>query len=224
MLTVTSPAPDRALLTLAELRRAVGITDTSADGDLQDIGDEVTGTITSWCKVAKSGATPPTLRQESLVETFTEKREPAALMGALPGYMTILRKNHREELILSRRPVVSIASVVEGGTTLQTSDYEVDASAGLLHRIRDGNYGRWGSGAITVTYTAGYAIVPDNLKTAARRLARLYWFSRNRDPLIRQQSIPDVVDTTYWVGTLGDGALPPDIEELLGEFKNNGVF
>jgi len=154
MLTIATPALDLILLTLAEARAAVGVTDSSQDAQLEILRKRVSAAITAACRVASAGATPPTLRLEVVSDTYR-------------------LKSRHEALILSRRPVVTVSSVVEDGTTLAATDYEVDASAGLLKRLSGDEYTCWSCGKIVVAYSAGWETVPEDLKEAASKLARV---------------------------------------------------
>ena len=68
ILTVTTAATDRALLTTAELRDAVGA--SLNDPQLMTLGNRVAGAIARACGVAEAGTIPVTLRLETLTETF----------------------------------------------------------------------------------------------------------------------------------------------------------
>jgi hypothetical protein len=48
----------------------------------------------------------------------------------------------------------------------------------------------------------------------------LYWASRGRDPTLRSESIPGVIDRQFWVGAVGDPAmLPPRVLASLSGFR-----
>lgn len=75
----------------------------------------------------------------------------------------------RYNLFLPELPVVSIASVVEDGETLTvTDDYKL-ANDGVLVRVG----GRWPIGIqiVQVTYTHGYATIPDDIVAVCTRAA-----------------------------------------------------
>jgi hypothetical protein len=144
ILTVTTAATDRALLTTAELRDAVGASLT--DPQLETLGNRVAAAIARACGVAEGGTVPVTLRLETLTETFRARR---------------LCRRH---LMLSRRPVVAISSVMEDDTIVAASEYELDASAGLLNRLSSDKLADWPAvSKIVVVYRAGYETVPDDL-------------------------------------------------------------
>src|ERR1700761_5100369 len=100
VISVTTQATDLSLLTIQEMRSAVGLSNNSRDSDLKRLGCRIDDAITQACKVAADGAKPPTLREETLTETFRLNR-------------WWDRRDHqslRTTLILARRPIVSIAS------------------------------------------------------------------------------------------------------------------
>ncbi len=205
MLTVTTAAEDRTLLTLAEIRSAVGITDGSYTAELDALNDRVGAAITRACAVVGAGATLPTLRQEVLVETFRS---------------VVCRR----QLWLSRAPVVSIASVVVDGATLDADEYEADGWR--LRRLYDDAEVEWSGTKITVSYTAGWSTVPDDLKLAASKLARILWTEDGpgaRDPGLKREKTDGVDEREYWVAPSSDPLLSAEIAELLAPYINYGV-
>lgn len=204
MLTIVTPAADRTLLTIQELRAAVGVTDASQDADLTTKGNSVAAIITAACNVAVSGATPPTLRSEVVRETFRTRCGPGSIM-------------------LARRPITAIASVTEDGVALTADQYELDDAAGFLDRIQDTYPSAW-RGTVVVQYTAGWATVPEDLKEAARKLVRMQRSEGSRDPLAKRIEVPDVQTIDYWVGSVsGSSGLPSDVMDLLRPYRNLSV-
>ena len=76
-------------------------------------------------------------------------------------------------ILLPQLPVVSVSVVSENGLELVTSSHYLLGQFGSLGRI-----GRpWfrGPGAVAVTYTHGYAVIPDDIRSVtARAASRLY--------------------------------------------------
>lgn len=125
-------------------------------------------------------------------------------------------------LQLSRFPVTSLTSVVENGVTLvDGTDFRIDYDKGQLIRLGiDGHPKSWTSLAITIIFTAGYATIPFDIVDAVVRMVKNRWFMRQRDPSLRQQSIPGVLEQQYWVATGAEaGAMTPDVVDLLSGFK-----
>jgi len=218
-LSVTTAASDRSLITLPQLRAALGMTDSSQDIPLLALAARVSAAIVSACSVARSGATPPTLREEILTEVFRHTRD-YRVQG--PPYV---RDNERvEPIVLSRRPIVSVASVTIDGVLLDgTTDYEVDQGAGLLYHLFSDTRISWRCRKAQVAYTAGWEIVPEDIVQAASRLAQIYWSATQQDLNVRVDLIQDVGRTEYFANPLGDGAFPADVLELLAPYMNYTV-
>ena len=202
MLTIVTPAPDYNLLTIAELRAAVGVTGNEQDAVLATLGAQISAAIAASCGVATASTAKPTLREEVVEESMR-------IRGCT------------QAIYLSRQPIVSVTSVVEAGTTLGASDYEIDGPR--LLRLSGDDVIDWALGKIIVEYTAGWATVPDDLKLAASKLAALVWAQNTRDPLARSERVRtegvEEIQTDYWVGPINSAALPADVADLLGPYN-----
>lgn len=185
MLTVTTATSDLNLLTIAELRAAVGVENGSQDAKLTTLGKRVSASLAAACRVAAGGTSPPTLRLETLTETLR------------------LKSTHKE-IILSRVPIVSVTSVTEADIALAVdgTDFETEANAGMLRRLSSDEPTDWAIGKIVVVYQAGWQIIPDNLKNIAAELAQTFWANGNIDDQSRtSMEIPGVYKETRWVET-----------------------
>lgn len=203
VLTIATPNTDRSLLSTAERRAAVGLSsdDSSKDALLAPLGGYVDALITKACKVAQAGVIPPTLRLETVVETFQFK-------SAQSG------------LFLSRRPVVEVTAVTESSSALASDGWEIDGQA--LYRSSGSARVDWGTGATSVTYSAGYATLPSDLKYAAIKFMQAEWQTSGRDPLLRRKSIEGVSEYEWWVDPTKDSVIPADVLDILerGGFIN----
>lgn len=203
ILTVTGPAGDTDLVTLARIKSELGITDTSLDTLLGDWITEESTTVTDELNRV--------IAEETLEETFRRG-------GA----------SRAETLTLSRRPVSEIASVTEDGSALDTGNYEIDAEAGLIYRLSANGYrSHWWASVIVVTYTAGYAL-PDAAPSWATKATIICLTHRlaakGRDPALKEINIPGVIEKQFWVGSIGEnGALPPGVEDLLSPHRDVNV-
>ena len=197
MLSIPSPNTDRSLLTRAQLRAAVGVEDGSKDAALIDLGNYVAVLIAQACRVATAAGIPPTLRLETIVETI--------VLGTCS-----------EWLDLARRPIVSIISVIENGTEIDSTGYRLAGSAGRLQR-RSGSFAAlWQRDSdIVVTYSAGWATVPDDLARAAIKFVQAEWNQGSRDPLLRRVSVEGVSEREYWVDPTKDSVVPADVMDIL---------
>lgn len=196
VLTIPSPNTDRSLLTLAELRAAAGVMDNSKDSVLVPLGNYVSAMITSACKVARSGAIPPTLRLEDVEETFRLKSE-------------------QQSLVLARRPVTGIDTVVISDSEQGADDYEYEAASGLLYRLCGGGRTCWPCGETVVSYSAGYATVPDDLKYAAIRFVQAETTNAGRDPYLKRLRIEGLSEREWWVEPSKETVVPADVMSIL---------
>lgn len=71
---------------------------------------------------------------------------------------------------------------------------------------------------VTVTYVAGFASVPEDLKTAIIRAAGALFYSSGRDPGLKAEQIPGVASFTYGVGTEHAGK-DPDAEAVFARYR-----
>lgn len=206
-LIVTTAASSLALLTIDELRAAVG--DSAAtDSDLLALGLRIAAAIMSECNIAVGSGAEPTLLQETLTETFYWPR--------------------RIDLVLSRRHNIVISSVTVDGSALTATDYIVDPESGILTRISGGYPCHWG-GTVVVVYQAGFATVPGDLKAAALDFFRASLNESGRDPFVKGETtdIPGVESktVTYWVGSVpgqsNEGAVPDIVAGQLKRFRNS---
>ena len=209
MFSVTTPATSYALLTAAELRTAAGVTGTSYDADLETIGLGVAADIANACDVTDDGVNPPTLRRESVTQTFRHGCD----------FRTY------KALILARRFVSSVVVVENDITLVLTTDYLVEAAAGLLTRVTQDAIDVWPAGTIVVTYDAGFATVSADLRGAAMELVRLRWSQRPgaRDPSIRQEVVEGVGSTTYWINPVSDPLFPQSVRDRLIRYRTYNV-
>lgn len=208
MFEVTNPATSRAILSADELRLAanLSVTDSSLDGRLAELGLRASDAIARQCKIASDGVNIPTLFSEACRDTF----RPQVSMSSL---------------VLSRRFVTAIASVVEDGVTLTADDYEIERSSGVLRRVSDNMYIRWLQAKIVVTYTAGFSSMPTDLKHAAELVVRQMSSQTDRDPMVRRERVDGVGETEYWVGTVdgGDSPTAMAVRNLLRPYTSWGA-
>jgi hypothetical protein len=198
MLTIASPNTDRSLLTLAELRAAAGVSDGSSDATLVPLGNYISAMITRACKVARAGAIPPTLRLETVTDTLR-------------------LKSAQGNLVLSRRPVVEITSVAESGSALDASYFECDTAAGIIYKLASTARTDWPIGSIVIEYSAGYDVVPDDLKYAAMKFVKSELSSSARDPTLKSLEIVGVSRREWWIpdNPSNDTVVPTDVMDIL---------
>jgi len=203
--TVTTPASDLSLLTIAELRAAAGVADSSRDVELTLLGLRVSASIARQCGIASDGVNPPTLLRETCSEVFRPGADAASL-------------------ILSRRPVTSVASVAfDDDAPEDAEDYEVDPATGILTRLCDNYPIKWPRCKISVSFVAGYATAPDDLKLAASKLATATFAETARDPNLKREDIPGVREVEFWVAPSDDPLLSQEISDLLAPYVQRWI-
>lgn len=202
MLVVTTPADDKKLLSMEEMRDAAGVVENTYDNALMTLNEAVSAMIAKACHVIPgSGADVPTLRSEVLTETFN--------MDCPQDYLR-----------LSRRPVTAIGSVALDGVALTlTTDYLFGRHfpGAISHMSGTRSIGWAYGGVAVVVYTAGWITVPPDLKMAAQRLVQFMWSQQQRDPLMRSESMPGLGTYNYWVGQLGPmpNGVPQEVHSML---------
>jgi hypothetical protein len=55
----------------------------------------------------------------------------------------------------------------------------------------------WPALQITAQYSSGYATIPSNVQDGALRLIKMRYYGRQRDPMLRQENIPNVRETAF---------------------------
>jgi hypothetical protein len=194
MLTITTPAQSFDLTVLDTVRAELRITDRAEDENLARWIRQASGVVAEYCNRV--------FARETVSETF--------------------RLATREsDLLLSRYPVVSIASVVENGETLTATDCEVKCENGVLTRLRDDSPTCWPPGKIVVTYTAGYVLLTDlpyGIERAAILLVNQYRYAAERDPQLRSESTEGAGSSSYFDG-LEAGGMSPEVRGLLAEHR-----
>jgi hypothetical protein len=119
-----------------------------------------------------------------------------------------------DTIVLADYPVIQPPAVVLelNGTAVDTDDYEVDEERGLLVRVTDGASSAWTAGRrnYSVDYTAGYAIIPEDLvEIATKQTAHEYNLSSANSMArlgLRGAILDPGGDATYLTGPWIPGA------------------
>lgn len=211
MLRVDTPADDLQLLTTEELAAAVGLDpdDDSEDATLAAIGLRAAAAIAKHCRIAPGGTFPPTLRLEGLTETLLPQT-----------------RRRSSALLLARRPIEApeTIAVIEAGRTLAGTEFLVNDADGILVRVSSGNPIDWSCGQITVSYSAGWSTVPDDVKEAAAKLTAAY-YGQSSDGAAgaRSEEVPDVYRVTHMSPSdrlAPNSPLPAEVAALLEPYRN----
>lgn len=205
IVTVSEPVSDAALTTLPRVKQELNITVSTFDDILQDKIDEASDDI--------EAALGFRVVRETAVQTFWHEQ-----------YDTI-----PDRLLLARTPVVSIASVVVDGNTIDPSLYRLDAKTGELFALDSAGYPCvWQfCRDVVITHTGGYILpdasnrdLPKGIEGACIDLVSSFWAAKGRDPALKSLDIPGVSTSQYWVGAVGeDGELPPLVVTKLAPYR-----
>lgn len=202
--TVTGAASSKDLVTLATVKAVLGITDGKDDAFLKTMIGFVSAEVANYCNRV--------FVTETLTDEFWPGRDPYPYV--VPGGVAPLQ--------LSRFPLVAVTSVSVNDEALTVdADYRADFDRGLLLRLDDSGYpARWAAYPIAVTYSAGYATIPGDIQDAVCRLIKARRDARGRDPYLKQENIPGVIDRQWWVASPGEaGNMPPDVVDILDNYR-----
>jgi hypothetical protein len=192
MITVTTSATNSKLVDIAVVRSMLGIDGTGEDETINGYIDRASDVISRHCNRV--------FGLEVVSEQFRLDRL-------------------QEELILNRYPVVGEVVVVEDGTTLAGTAYEVDKAKGWITRLYNDRPCWWPICKVTVAYSAGYTLpaeAPQALQQACLQLVKAFYLGADRDPLIRSESVTPMSSASYFGGS---EYLPPDVLGLLKQFR-----
>ena len=216
---IVRPAASELLTTLARVKSELRITSGADDEVLKAKIAEASSDI--------QAAIGFRLPSEDAVETFWHD-----------DHHRLRHASHARDaagttLFLTRTPVSTLASVTVDDALLDPSDYRLDPGAGLLDRLSsDGLPCAWRfCKSVKVAYTAGFILpgasgrnLPYAIEGAVVALVSDYWASRGRDPTLRSESIPGLIDRQFWVGAVGDpGLLPPRVLASIAQFRRPAV-
>jgi hypothetical protein len=62
--------------------------------------------------------------------------------------------------------------------------------------------------------------LPQDIEDVVVAVVKDRYFARKRDPLLKSQNIPDVRAAEWWVGGVGDGALPSNLTAMLDPYRS----
>ena len=60
---------------------------------------------------------------------------------------------------------------------------------------------RWAGNPVVVDYVAGWPTVPDDVVAGVVGLVKILYFGQTRDPMVKQENIHGVGETSFWFGS-----------------------
>jgi hypothetical protein len=197
--TVVTPATTRDLVVLADVREQLQIkpNDTAQDAWLAK--------VISRTSLLAERYTNRIFAQQGYQDTF----------GAVSG-------QQGAPLILAQAPADVTLVTIDGTDLDGATDYLVDSEAGLVYRAGDPGY--WQSAtSIVVSYTGGFAEIPDDIQMAVIELCVMEYRGRTRDPMLRERETPGLGRESYWVGPVPGQTLPGDLGPTLDPYRRGGI-
>jgi hypothetical protein len=189
------------LITLADYKQIEGLTNPKDDFRINQLIDSVSQLVKTYC-----GNSIVDFYSTNKVETFNIDW-------------------HTHIVQLTESPVNNIVSVekrdsvTESYSTVPTTDYYLDTATDSVLYVTGSTYKNWprGAGAVKVTYTAGYASTPKDLKLAVFDLITYYLKDEHKErrtlggASIQNQGSTSLRDSV---------AFPDHIKRVLDLYKN----
>jgi len=165
-------------------------TNASAFTDEFTVRDLTTLPVVSYDMALSHLNIPAASADEDEIRRFIDAAQDLAenYVGAVLGRRTITETyDGQTDVLRLRSPrAISITTVVESGTTLDSSQYKLDDTGQRLYRLTTstisasssfGAYGFWASGvnAVTVTYVAGFTVTPPAVQQGVLEILRHLW-------------------------------------------------
>lgn len=226
MFTVATQALTTALTTLAAVKTALNVKDTTSDAWLTTQIGVATQVVVNYLGAEMAEDGTRNLGRETIVETLDRR---SRYPWNPPFGVVAPRREADTTIVLAKRPVISIASITENGTAVDPGDYLLSAAVGTVRRLSSGLPTMWPTTLVVVTYTAGWRLPADNGRTlpldieqAVIELVQAQWFGRDRDPNIKSEIVTGVRQVDYFFGTpgIGDGGIPDITCTKLNPYRN----
>lgn len=197
-ITVDEAAESPDLVSLAVLKRELGITTTTDDAVLKQRITQASEFINTF------------FDRTFALETVTEKIRSAGPFWGIG----------KAGIMLSRFPVIEILAVFEDGTEIEESDYSLEPTNGMLYRVTNSTLSRWRACNVEVQYSAGYEIdtVPADLARAVISLVQQFSSSSGRDPFVRGMTIGPMSEQ-YQVRGIGIDGVPAELVALKAKYR-----
>ena len=189
------------LVTLAEYKEAEGISSPKEDLRLATLVPAVSQLVKTYC-----GNSLIDHYSTNKVETFSIDWDTYLVQLTESPVNTIVSVQKRD-------------SVTESYSTVPTTDYYLDTATDSVLYVTGSTYKNWprGAGAVKVTYTAGYASTPKDLKLAVFDLITYYLKDEHKErrtlggASIQNQGSTSLRDSV---------AFPDHIKRVLDLYKN----
>ena len=189
------------LVTLAEYKEAEGISSPKEDLRLAALVPAVSQLVKTYCA-------------NSIIDFYsTNKVETFSIDW--DTYLVQLTESPVNAIV----SVQKRDSVTESYSTVPTTDYYLDTATDSVLYVTGSTYKNWprGAGAVKVTYTAGYASTPKDLKLAVFDLITYYLKDEHKE----RRTLAGATIQNQGSTSLRDSvAFPDHIKRVLDLYKN----
>jgi hypothetical protein len=203
ILTVTTEATTYDLTELSDVKDELSLKDGNSDATLKRYISSASLAAMQYCN--------RTFAVETLSEQFFADPPNRMVRGGV------------KVLQLARWPLIAGSVVVteDGVLLVENTDYLVDKTNGqLTHLDVSGLSVLWHPLPLTVAYQAGYATTPVDVEDAIIKMVTRRFSAKGRDPNLKQQSIPGVIEQQWWIATgTESGNMSPDITDVLDNYR-----
>ena len=189
------------LVTLAEYKEAEGISSPKEDLRLATLVPAVSQLVKTYCANSLID-----FYSNNKVETFSIDWDTYLVQLTESPVNTIVSVQKRD-------------SVTESYSTVPTTDYYLDTATDSVLYVTGSTYKNWprGAGAVKVTYTAGYASTPSDLKLAVFELITYYLKDEHKE----RRTLAGATIQNQGSTSLRDSvAFPDHIKRVLDMYKN----
>lgn len=181
---VITPAESLALMSLDQAKTALGIdpADTSQDAAIQQEIDAVSAAINQYCD------------RVFVRQTYRDQiRRVWDWLGQGRPLET------RQWPIPLDEGGVPVLTVTEDGTLLDPALWEIEIETGSIYRLdTQAMIYSWTGQVTLIDYDAGYDVIPPDVQGAALEYLTSRWSARGRDPALRRETIPDVIQQDWY--------------------------
>ena len=189
------------LVTLAEYKEAEGISSPKEDLRLATLVRAVSQLVKTYCA-------------NSLIDFYSNNKVEIFSID-WDTYLVQLTESPVNTIV----SVQKRDSVTESYSTVPTTDYYLDTATDSVLYVTGSTYRNWprGAGAVKVTYTAGYASTPNDLKLAVFDLITYYLKDEHKE----RRTLAGATIQNQGSTSLRDSVAVPDhIKRVLDMYKN----
>jgi len=204
--TVVTAASSYDLVLLRDLKADLAVKDSSQDAFLKRAISMCSAAVAQYCNRV---IVAETVKDTMLIPETLRKSYQRASIGTMQA---------------SRWPIGVITSITEDGTLLVNGvDFTVDAENGQFIRLNpdSGLQVSWPAKPVVSIYVGGFNPIPFDIQDAVTRLVKSRIYARDRDPLLKADEVDGIGRQEFWVDTSGSGNMPPDVADLLDNYRVN---